>query len=63
MHAERYELTGFTAAEIPLLKSMGLMAEITQWRTRLFIPSGDPSLTLPVLERVMAYAVPAALAA
>ncbi len=62
MHATRIELTGFSPSAIPALKALGLIAEIIAWRTRLFVPNGDPALTEPVLERLLAHAAPSSLA-
>ena len=63
MHAQRLELTGFSHADIPRLKAMGLMAEIIQWRTRLFVPLGEAAQTLAVLDTLIASTAPGARAA
>jgi predicted RNA methylase len=41
MHAPRYELTGFSASAVPLLKSFGLTAELMSYKLRIFVPTGD----------------------
>lgn len=53
MHAHRYELSGFTPANLPLLKSFGLSSEIISWKTRLFLPTGDtgPAVLSRLLQR------------
>jgi hypothetical protein len=52
MHAPRFELTGFAAAEVDSLKAKGLVSEIIAWKLRLFVPTGDRGAT--VLAKLMA---------
>ncbi|MFA5951987.1 MAG: bifunctional class I SAM-dependent methyltransferase/DEAD/DEAH box helicase [Hyphomicrobium sp.] len=53
MHAQRYELAGFSSSVLPLLKSFGLTSEIISWKTRLFLPTGDqgPAILARLLAR------------
>ena len=41
MHARRIELVGYSTEAVPGLKALGLIAEIINWRLRLFIPNTD----------------------
>jgi len=53
MHAQRYELAGFSPSILSLLKSYGLTAEIIGWKTRLFLSTGDqgPEILARLLRR------------
>ncbi|MDY8110907.1 strawberry notch family protein [Fulvimarina sp. 2208YS6-2-32] len=51
MNVNRMEVTGFDPAHLPLLKSLGCMTEIIQWKTRVFVPVGDRAPLERVLER------------
>ena len=51
MNANRMEVIGFDPAHLPLLKKLGCMTEIIQWKTRVFVAVGDRATLERLLER------------
>ena len=53
MHQHRIELINYQPSQLQRLKTLGLFTEIINWKTRLFIPTGDtgPAVLSCLLEK------------